>query len=474
MTHTCKVCGETDIAKFRVDKRRGKPRTDCRKCENKARRERQKRRNNPDNYESLGELENKLSTKIHTDEATGVITATVNTVGVPADPKEFMISRGLNPDDYEIIDSSIGCSSVTMKLRGEDGVETPTQVFNFNLKVKFVPVALKAFAFEPIKPLRIEIKEYKPKLRKQKNKKLRKALIFPDSQNGFYRDLTTSELIPFHDRRCWDLSFQAVEYWQPDDVFYLGDMWDLAAMGKYTNPPEVKYTSELSGHELAFCIGKHKQIKPDINQEFVPGNHEKRMRELLLNNFSEAYGIRQYVHDKNRPDPIYPIISVPHILGLEEIGVKWHKDYPNGLVNLGTNCELFHGTKAKSHGGDTAKAYLTNTRKSCIYGHIHRNELVWYTFYVHGVPQYRFAASPGTFALVGGKTPAVKDENNWQNGMLRVIYDPEGDFINVEPISIINGKMFMDGEMFEGNFDMEELCDVTGHDYLVGQRRILA
>jgi hypothetical protein len=167
-------------------------------------------------------------------------------------------------------------------------------------------------------------------------------------------------------------------------------------------------------------------------------------------------------------------MSVPHILGLEEIGVKWHKDYPNGLIDIGLNCELFHGTKAKSHGGDTAKAYLNNTRKSCIYGHIHRNELVWHTFYVHGKPHYRFAASPGTFALVGGKTPAVKDDCNWQNGMLRVTYDPTGEFINVEPIAITNGRMFMDGELFVGNFDMEELCDVTGHDYLVGQRRLVA
>jgi hypothetical protein len=58
--------------------------------------------------------------------------------------------------------------------------------------------------------------------------------------------------------------------------------------------------------------------------------------------------------------------------------------------------------------------------------------------------------------------------------MLRVTYDPDGDFINVEPIAITDGKMFMDGELFVGDFDMEELCDVTGHDYLVGQRRLVA
>lgn len=470
--HVCKTpnCGESDLSKFRIDKRRGTPRHECRKCENKARSNRAKRKRrlaDPDNYESSGELQSKLTTEVHTDEATGIITANVKSIGVPSDPKDFLKSRGLRVEDYEIISSKIGCHAVTMKIKDE-----PVQVMNFNLQVVFAPVKLKPFEFEPIKSLRIEIKDSKPRT-KPAQKKLIKALIFPDSQNGFQRDLLTAELHPFHDRRCWDLGFQAIEAWKPDRVILLGDMLDLCETGKYPNSLEMKISMELAMHEMGFCLGKMRQLLPSAILDWVPGNHEQRMDKAIIENFSQAYGVKKYNHYK-MPNPKYPVMSVPFMLGLEDIDVNWLEGYPDGIVELGTSCEVFHGTKAKSEGGDTARAYLNDGQKSCIYGHIHRNETVWKTVYTHGTPRFKFAASPGTWAIVGGRLPGVKKRTNQQNGMLRVTYDPNGDFINVEPIAITDGRMFMDGELFAGNFDMDELCDVTGHDYLFGQRRLVA
>jgi hypothetical protein len=464
----CVKCGESkDLSQFRVKKSTGTVRTDCRTCENKDRRDRKNKNKKNNEFESSSKMKTTLTTEVHTDEATGVITAVVKSVGVPADPKEFLVSRGLDPDAYEIIDSRIGCHAVTMKIKDE-----PVQVMNFNLNVKFVPVKLKAFEFEPIKSLRIEIKDSKPRERSPQNK-MRKVIVFPDSQNGFQRDMLTGELYPFHDRRCWDLGFQMIEAWQPDDILLLGDMLDLCGSGKYTSSLEMKNSMELSLHELGFCLGKIRQMLPDGVIQWIPGNHEQRLEKALLENFAEGYGVKKYNHYK-MPNPKYPAMSIPFLLGLEDIGVEWLEGYPDGIVELGLGCEAFHGTKAKSEGGDTAKAYLNDGQKSCIYGHIHRNEICWKTVYNHGVPRYKFAASPGTWAIVGGRLPGVKKRTNQQNGMLLLSYDPNGYDINPLNYPIIEGEMFFDGYKLTGNFDMEELCDVTGHDYLVGQRQLVA
>lgn len=476
MTHTCSnpECGENDPSRFRVrNKNTGRLEPKCRTCENRDRRDRRKKnRANPNNYESSSELIAALTTEVHTDEATGVITASVKSVGVPSDPRDFLVSRGLDPKAYVIIDSKIGCHAVTMKIKNEDGIDVPTQVLNFNLSVKFAPVELKAFEFEPIKSLRIEIRDSKPRDRKPQ-KKMRKVLIFPDSQNGFQRDTMTGELYPFHDRRCWDLGFQMIEAWQPDDILLLGDMADLCESGKYTSSLEMKTSMELALHELGFCLGKIRQLLPDGKIQWIPGNHEQRLEKAMLENFAEGYGVKKYNHYK-MPNPKYPAMSIPFLLGLEDIGVEWLEGYPDGIVELGLGCEAFHGTKAKSEGGDTAKAYLNDGQKSCIYGHIHRNEVCWKTVYSHGQPRYKFAASPGTWAVVGGRLPGVKKRTNQQNGMLLLSYDPNGYDINPLNYPIIEGEMFFDGYKLTGNFDMEELCDVTGHDYLVGTRRLVA
>lgn len=469
MTHICSnpECGESNPERFRVrNKNTGRLEPKCRTCENKERNSRRKKKKTSD-FESSSKMKTKLTTEVHTDEATGVITAVVKSVGVPADPKEFLVNRGLDPEAYEIIDSRIGCHAVTMKIRDE-----PVQVMNFNLNVKFAPVKLKAFEFEPIKSLRIEVKDSKSRERSPQNK-LRKVLILPDSQNGFQRDIITGELYPFHDRRCWDLSFQMIEAWKPDDVILLGDMADLCETGKYTSSLEMKTSMELALHELGFCLGKIRQLLPYGKIQWIPGNHEQRMEKALLENFSQAYGVKKYNHYK-MPNPKYPAMSIPFLLGLEDIDVEWLEGYPDGIVELGLGCEAFHGTKAKSEGGDTAKAYLNDGQKSCIYGHIHRNEVVWKTTYQHGIPRYKFAASPGTFAIVGGRLPGVKKRTNQQNGMLLLSYDPNGYDINPLNYPIIEGEMFFDGYKLTGNFDMEELCDITGHDYLVGQRRLVS
>jgi hypothetical protein len=57
------------------------------------------------------------------------------------------------------------------------------------------------------------------------------ALIIPDSQHGYVRDLATGEMTPMHDPTACALAVACAAYYQPTDIVILGDMLDLAPFG---------------------------------------------------------------------------------------------------------------------------------------------------------------------------------------------------------------------------------------------------
>ena len=292
----------------------------------------------------------------------------------------------------------------------------------------------------------------------------RKALIIPDSQNGYVRDLRTGVLTPFHDRRCWDIAFQIAEIEQPDDIVFLGDMLDLCDWSeKYVSGPEAKATTEAAIHELAWCMANLRAICPDADINYIPGNHELRMDKLLERHAPSIIGIKPYTNGET--EPRYPHVSIPALMGLEKLRINYLDNYPEGSLWLGEGCEIIHGGKVKSNGGDTAKAYLRDCDRNIIYGHIHRFELAYRTTHIRDEVVTRFAASPGTFSLLGGLTPSVHRRSDWQNGLMLSTYDPDSTDFDPGMIPINDGVCLYKGEKLYGDFPLEELIEDLGFNY---------
>jgi hypothetical protein len=164
------------------------------------------------------------------------------------------------------------------------------------------------------------------------------------------------------------------------------------------------------------------------------------MNEIIDHNFS-AYGLSP-ADDMDGP----PAMSVPRLLGLERLGIRYHGPYPNGEVWLNDNMAACHGLVVKSDSGATTKQVVKEARYSEIQGHIHRAEMATKTVHTRKGPKYYQSMSPGTLARIDfAAVPGVKPRQNWQNAFGWATYQPGNGLYHLQ-VALIYG----DTAIFEG------------------------
>lgn len=352
---------------------------------------------------------------------------------------EEFTKRNLNPEEYEIKEIRFG------DWGNEDN---PNEQFRVTVK----PKPGVAQAFPVVHPIEANIPFNRPTKPKQ-DKALKKALIIPDSQNGYATDLSTGRLDPFHDRRCWDLALQLADHEQPDVIVLLGDMLDLPDWSdKFIRSPEFAQNTQPAINELHWWLTRLRQICPDAEITYIEGNHEIRIVNAIKTNLKAAF----YLKPADRLDGP-EIYSVPNLLGFESLGIEWVGDYPDGRVWLNDNYYLCHGTIAKAGPGQSAGGVVIDARSSSGNGHNHRLEMASKTVFARrGSVTYR-SFSFGTLAKIPGRTPAKSKENNWQNALGLVSYEPGNGLFEVYPLFISEGRLLWDNKRFEGQDPVERI-----------------
>jgi predicted phosphodiesterase len=282
------------------------------------------------------------------------------------------------------------------------------------------------------------------------------AAILPDPQIG-YRDLSTG-LDPFHDEKAMDVALQIVAYLEEhdrvDSVINLGDFLDLPAQGRFEQEPAFAFTTQHAvnrGHK--FLQQQRAAAGPRAKIVLIEGNHDKRMEKFIMNNAASTLGLKR----ANMPDTL-PVMSLPYLLRLDEIGVEYIDAYPAGAYWLNDKLRAVHGSKVRS-GGSTAAAYTNDSPHiSTIFGHVHRQELQSKTVFDRLGPIKSIAVSPGCLCRVDGAVPSVNGATkidgspavyyeNWQQGMAVIMYKPTGEFFT-ELVQIDRGKAVFRGREF--------------------------
>jgi len=323
----------------------------------------------------------------------------------------------------------------------------------FQVKASLKRKIVKKQRFPAIKPVRI--KSYKKTKKPKTDKEVKTAVILPDSQNGYLQDMETGKLTPFHSRKCWDLSLKLIEEVKPDTVVLLGDMLDMAEWTlKYQRKPQMFYTTQATLIELHWWLAKIRKIVPNAEIVYIEGNHEKRLTKAVIENLKSAYMLKP-ADEMERPS----MLSVPNLLGLDALDIKYIGDYPNGEYWINDNLVCFHGNNVSSVPGKTAGNAVKDARATMIFGHSHRLETASKTIYARrGDVTYR-AISLGCMTKIGGKTPGTKEKQNWQNALGVVKYKEGNDIFEVYPLFIQHGKMIWNGKVFKGEDRIEELRD---------------
>lgn len=296
-----------------------------------------------------------------------------------------------------------------------------------------------------------------PKPAKKVKTKHKVAIALPDPQIG-YRWLFDRGWDPFHDEAAMDVAVQIISYLEETDrvdwVVNLGDFLDLAAQGKYEQEAGFAGTTQEAlnrGH--LFLQQQRAAAGPKADIVLVEGNHDRRMEKFILANSAAAWGLKRANMDE------LPVMSIPYLLRLDEIGVEYIDAYPAGAYWLTPKLRAIHGTKARSN-GSTAAAYTNaDPHISTIFGHSHRLEIQSRTVFDRDGAIRTVAVSPGCLCRIDGAVPSVngsthvdgspaKHYENWQQGIVVVtITENEEPFF--EMVQIKDGEAWFRGQRFK-------------------------
>ncbi len=261
----------------------------------------------------------------------------------------------------------------------------------------------------------------------------RKCVVAPDIQAGFFR--TGVNLYePTHDPAAIDVFLQILEDVRPSTVVLLGDNLDLPEFGKYRQHVAFQLTTQMALDFMGELVARIRNIcGTETEIVWLAGNHEERLPNFIIDNAKAAFGI------KRANDPVsWPVLSVPHLLWLDDHNIKYLSGYPANHYWLTPKFRFIHGHAVKSR-GSTAHMYLDQEKVSVCYGHIHRREWAEQTRMDYDGESTIMAASPGCLARTDGAVPSMHQgtdldgrpvplAENWQQGIAVVDYHDDGRF----------------------------------------------
>ena len=456
MTHICKTpgCGESDISKFRIDKRSDKPRKECRKCENKSRSERKKKRRNLDNYESEFKNTSIATTEISKDSLTGVLTATITTQGSPADPDEYLASKGINTGKYIVSGGKLKNYMSPMKLKQADGSEVPATIDMFSITANLIPKSIDVINFG--------ITEVKYELPKPKysvlstNKGFEKVLVIPDIHFGFRS--VDGELKPTHDPEALAVVLKLVETIKPDIMVFLGDTLDWPQFGRHPIGYDLqRHTEKTLEVAREFFLSLRKIT--DCQIEVLEGNHDCRPLTYIREELKKLATV---------PGLEITMPSLSKMLGFEQLNITYHGEptkegwdaYNRGESYFQHRDMLYiHGVAC---GKDAPTKNITKYMMSVCTGHIHKAicQPKPTPVFVNGKRRNKvfWAISPGYLGTRDTTIPSQSSETDYQQGITLITHvdvSDNKDWSDVDtianPIHFVNGKCFYGGEVYSAS-----------------------
>lgn len=322
-----------------------------------------------------------------------------------------------------------------------------------------VKAYLKRRNLEPVWPHLVPVYLQKQRFKPRSNVDgiLKCALVVFDAHFGFSRDMVSGNLLPYHDRRVLNIGLQIAELSKPELIVFGGDILDLAEFGRYPKKPENYFTTQPAIIEAAWWLRNYKTLADRVIVS--AGNHdEARVNTILMTHLVAAYGLRSADNLGGEA-----VMSIPHLLGLESMGVEWVGNYPDADIWLNDVTRVTHGYIARSNPGATSGAYATKNHETVIFGHTHRRELS--TNVIKGRYNTRTvtAANPGAACHVDHRVPGHTRTQPWNQGLALVYYDDEVSQVELVPIE--DGRAWWHGKRYIGTDDVSELVGSLSPEY---------
>ena len=282
------------------------------------------------------------------------------------------------------------------------------------------------------------------------------AMVLPDPQIGYRRDLNSGELQSFHDEGAMEVALQVIRDVDPHEIVNLGDTADFAEFSRFEQEPGFALTTQTTLDFSHDYLARQRANAPSVERiRLMRGNHDERLQKAVIANAKAAFGLRQA---KTEPES-WPVMSIPHLLRLDDLGVEYVDGYPSGIAWINDNLACIHGHRVKST-GSTAAQVVDDERVSIIFGHIHRIEMQYRTRRVRAGAKTSFAACPGCLCRLDGSVPSTKGSidafgrsvptvENWQQGIAVIPYVPGDGPFSYEQVFIHEGTGIFRGKVYE-------------------------
>ena len=266
------------------------------------------------------------------------------------------------------------------------------------------------------------------------------ALFIPDTQIGFIWGEKHRHLIPLHDRVAMDCVWRIAYATQPEDIFLLGDMLDMASLSmKFPRPATYMQTLQPAIDELGWWLERLRRECPNSRIHYLKGNHEDRLEKLVDSQANELGGIRAAGSNK-------PLLSLTNLLNMERLQIACQEDYDAGIW-LWTDIAdvpvwVHHGTVARNGSGKTTRSIAQRSLYHTVQGHVHRNEQFSSTLHGPGGMRNVHSVSPGCLCRLDGVVPG-DGHPDWQQGCARFSLIDEK--VHPQLVHVQGGIAILDG-----------------------------
>jgi hypothetical protein len=352
--------------------------------------------------------------------------------------------------------SQVGSVRISSWQQGQKNQDGDAEVVNLGgaaITLKVDPTWQEGPAWPVVQPA--TPRTIKPVAIIKTNRKLKRAMIFPDIQFGYRRDITSGELDPFHDERALSVSMQIAKDVQPDLMINIGDLLDFPQFGRFAQEPGFQMTVQPTIDRAYDYLCEQKATVPSAEDYvYFEGNHDLRLQNFIIQNALAAFGLKQ----AQKPDS-WPVLSVQNLLRLDELGITYVDGYPAGEYYINDRLRCEHGKKTAPR-GKIASKIVDDERVSTITGHNHRVEQVYKTTGVRGEPKINMGITLGCLCRIDGAVPStksaidahgrmVKTFEDWQQAVGIVEYvEGDGPFA-ITPVLIYEGSAIYNGKTYQ-------------------------
>jgi hypothetical protein len=331
--------------------------------------------------------------------------------------------RGLDPEDWTV---------ETVTINEWDGPVAGGRT----QKLRQLKAVLKRRRSDLFPKLPTEVEgEYKRRKPNPPSKHDRRLVVMCGDQQAPFVDPV------LHGRFCdW------LEYNKPEAGVLIGDTVDFPDISRHRlNPENTASVQDCIGSAYS-TLRDYVQASEDTYWQKLPGNHDERLRNTIIDWATELYGIHAAPTDDD-PTPA-PALSVENLLRLNELGIEYIDplgQYDQAQVNLSKYLAVRHGWIAVKGSGASALKTLEHLGYSIVVGHTHRQSVVFKTAHdIDGNTTTLVGVEAGCMCQIGLGYSVAED---WQQGFAVAEIYPDG-FFKVDLATFVDGVLLYRDQRF--------------------------